>query len=186
MSQPIRAFIAVRFEPPRALCSVIATLGALGGSVKCVADEGLHVTLKFLGDTDPNDITEISRLVSGAAAGHSPFEARVVGLGAFPTPERPSVVWAGLSGAEPLIAIAGALETAVEPLGFARERRPFHPHLTLARVRSRPPAELGALVRQQASREFGTARVDALELLQSELGPRGPRYTTLATAKLGE
>jgi 2'-5' RNA ligase len=184
MSQPIRAFIAVQLAAPRALRSVVSTLAAMGGPVKAVSDDDLHVTLKFLGDTDPNQVADISRLVTTAAAGHSAFEARIVGLGAFPTPHRPSVVWAGLVGAEPLIAIAGALETSLEPLGFSRERRPFQPHLTLARVRSRPPAELGVLLREQASREFGTARVDAVELMQSQLGPKGSRYTKLATAKL--
>jgi 2'-5' RNA ligase len=80
----------------------------------------------------------------------------------------------------------GALEKSLEPLGFAREGRAFHPHVTLARIRSRPPAELGALLREQAAREFGSVTIDAVELIQSELGPRGSRYTTLATARLGD
>jgi 2'-5' RNA ligase len=184
MSQPIRAFIAVKIAAPRALRSMISTLGTMGGSVKAVSDDALHVTLKFLGDTDPGQISEIARIVQAVSEPHSALEVRLVGLGAFPGVHRPSVVWAGLENAETLVVIANALETALEPLGFSRERRPFRPHLTLARIRSKPPAELGTLLRDQATREFGTAKIDAVELIQSELGPRGSRYTMLATVAL--
>jgi 2'-5' RNA ligase len=184
MAKSVRAFIAVKVEAPRSLRAVISALGEMGGPVKAVDSDILHVTLKFLGDTDPRQLGDVGQAVQAAAAGRSAFQLRIAGLGAFPTPARPSVVWAGLEEAEPLVEIATDLETSLEALGFACESRPFHPHLTLARVRSRPPGELGALLRDQATRNFGSAKIDTVELMQSDLGPGGPRYTALARAKL--
>jgi len=182
--KPIRAFVAVRIPPPAALRPVLAELAAMGRPLKAVRPDDLHVTLKFLGDTDPRSIPDVARSVAEAAGAPAPFEIELAGLGVFPNPARPTVVWAGIRRAEPLVELACELETRLEPLGFAPERRAFVPHLTLARVKSRPPAELGALLERHRETVFGAAMIDAVLLLQSELRPEGPHYTALATSEL--
>jgi len=111
----------------------------------------------------------------------------VEGLGAFPTPSRPRVVWAGLAGGhEPLAAVAGRVEDELEPLGFEREHRPFSPHVTLGRVREpRLDPRLEAAIREGAAERFGVVRVERLSLMRSDLSPRGARYTELSPHALG-
>lgn len=184
MSNSIRAFIAAKLPAGAALREVVSHLGAMGRAVKPVAADNLHVTLKFLGHVASAQTAEISRVVRAVAEPVAPFQVRIVGLGAFPHALRPSVIWAGLEGAEPLVNIAEGLEAELEPLGFAREKRPFHAHLTLARVKFRPPDDLAALLDEHAATEFGTASIASVELYQSELERDGPRYTVLASAEL--
>ena len=186
MPYPIRTFIAVHVRATRPLRQVIDRFRGLGRALKPVNDEALHVTLKFLGDTDPALVPRIHEEVVAATAGQGAFEMWVAGVGCFPNTDRPRVVWAGLQGAEALVTIAAELERRLEPLGFAPEGRPFRPHLTLARVRdgARPPRELADLLAEHAEAEFGTARVESVVLYQSELRPQGPVYTALATAEL--
>jgi RNA 2',3'-cyclic 3'-phosphodiesterase len=186
MSRRIRAFIAVKIEATPPLRKVLAELGTLGRAVRPVGADGLHVTLKFLGDTDLNLIPDVARTVEAVTSGVAAFEVRFVGLGAFPRRDRPSVVWAALQHAEPLCAMADQLDLRLSGLGFAAENRRFVSHLTLARVKARPPAELDEIIERHAATDFGMAAIDAVELLQSELTPAGPIYTTLATVPLGD
>lgn len=185
MPKPLRTFIAVRIRATRPLRDVLDQLKTFGRSLKTVYPDNLHATLKFLGDTDPAAISEIGRTLEQAVAGVSPFELRMTGLGAFPDEKRPRVVWAGLERAEPLVALAAELETRLEPLGFPAEGRPFKPHLTLARLRGRPPEGLPALLAEHPATDFGTMSIDSIELYQSDLGTHGPKYTPLLSAELG-
>lgn len=156
----------------------------MGRPVKPVSADNLHLTLKFLGDTNPTRIPEISKAVSEAVNGEKIIEGRIVGLGAFPRIQRPSVIWAGLENGEPLIRIAECLETKLSGLGFHPEQKPFHPHLTLARIKSKPPAELAELLNENPATDFGVVSIASVELFQSELQPNGPRYAVLASAEL--
>jgi 2'-5' RNA ligase len=180
MSKPIRAFIAVRIPPSPQLRQVIAQLERFGRPVKACDSRALHVTLKFLGDTRAETVPAVAQLVADAVQSTAAFTVRLTGLGAFPNAERPTVVWAGIEQAQTLIQLAGDLEDRLKPLGFAPENRRFRPHLTLARIKSRPPADLLELLNEHAATNFGTAELNALEILQSELRPQGPHYTTLA------
>jgi len=180
----IRTFIAVKIPASPPLRKVARQLAEMGQPVKSVAVDNLHVTLKFLGESDPELLPEIGDIVRAAAAPELAFQLRVVGLGAFPHLGRPSVDWAGMEDAETLVAIAEKLEKRLKPLGYQPARRKFHPHLTLARVRSKPPAELRTLVTEHESTEFGAATVESVLLVQSELRPEGARYTILHSTKL--
>lgn len=116
-----------------------------------------------------------------------PFEAQIRGLGAFPSVTRPRVIWAGvLDGAPEMIELARRVDTALAALGFAREERPFSPHVTLGRVRrpGRDPTLSEALT-GGSGREFGRMGVPGACLMRSELSPRGARYTELAAVPLG-
>jgi len=147
----------------------------------------LHLTLKFLGAVPEARIDSVAGALSEASLGACPFEARIRGLGAFPSAGRPRVIWAGVTeGAREMIELARCVDVALAALGFPRDERPFSPHVTLGRVRQpgRNPALSDALGSATA-REFGQMRVPSASLMRSELGPRGARYTELATVRLG-
>lgn len=181
----IRAFIAGTITPTPSLRSVIETLDRMGRAVRPVRADHLHVTLKFLGDVAAERVPEIARVMQSTVATHEPFEVRVVGLGAFPRRERPSVVWAGMEDARPLVDLAEELELALDDLGYPPEARAFHPHLTLARIKSRPPEELDELFDRHEKEEFARQLVEEVRLYQSELGRDGAVHTIVAAADLG-
>jgi len=152
-----------------------------------VTTGNLHLTVKFLGAVAEDRIEAIAGALTGAVVGAAAFEAQIEGLGAFPSAARPRVVWAGVTaGAGAMGDLAGRVDEALAALGFAREARPFSPHVTLGRVRQpgRAPALTEAL-RGAVGRPFGRLRVARACLMRSELSPRGARYTELAGARLG-
>jgi 2'-5' RNA ligase len=152
--------------------------------VAWVARHNVHLTLKFLGAVEAARRDAVARALADAAAGCSCFDLTVRGLGAFPTSTRPRVLWAGLDeGAAPAAALARRVDQALVALGFAPEPRPFAAHVTLGRVRA-PRANPRLAEALAESGAFGRQRVDRLVLMHSQLSPRGPRYTELATAPL--
>jgi 2'-5' RNA ligase len=183
----LRCFIAIKIPLFESLRPVLKALGRMGGPVKAVDAENLHVTLKFLGNTAADLVPQIVSLLQQAASGvGTPCVFDVRALGAFPHAERPQVIWAGLEGIELLSTLAGDLETGLEPLGFAREGRPFAPHLTLARIKARPPQALHDLLARHRETAFGRVEIRDVELMQSEPGSEGVRYTVLATTPFGD
>jgi 2'-5' RNA ligase len=151
--------------------------------VAWVAEENLHVTVKFIGSTDETRVEAVLQALRASTATARAFEVTIRGLGAFPTPSRPRVLWAGLEPAEPLAALAAEVDRAVAALGVPPEARPFAAHVTLGRVRAlrRNPRLADALARPA---ELGALPVRGVSLMRSELSPRGARYTELATVLL--
>ena len=142
MPDTARLFIAVKIAPSRPLRKILTRLGMLGRVVKPIGADNLHLTLKFLGETDLPLVPQISDCVAAAAATHASFSLQLEGLGAFPHVRRPSVIWVGLQGAEPMVEIAGALEQLLKPLGFEQERRLFgRPRSTIYPIRSVPVSD---------------------------------------------
>jgi 2'-5' RNA ligase len=191
MPRTVRTFIAVHLHPSGPLRALLASLADMGPAVRPVAADNLHVTIKFLGETDAALIPVIAQALRECVADHEPFALRLSGLGAFPQRGRPSVVWASIAeddgaadGHAALCEIAAALEAALEPHGFPRESKTYHPHLTLARIKFKPPPELAELFDQHAATDFGTETVTQVTLYQSDLRPQGPLYTPLATVEL--
>lgn len=178
--RPIRCFIAVTFslEVVEAVTRVIDHL-RVAGDVRWVSPEQIHVTLKFLGSALPADLERAGEEAQKIANACSPFMVELEGLGVFPTLTRPRVVWLGVgAGAEQLCALARGVETACAAAGFAREKRGFHPHLTLGRVRSpRDAAALTARLRDETPERIGTADVTEFLLMESDLRPQGAVYT---------
>ena len=184
MADPLRTFIAVSMPRNNELARVIRSLGEMGSALKPVSSDNLHITLKFLGDTPQVHVADISAILQKATAGTDSFEMELLGLGAFPRIERPAVVWAGVEGGEPLIQIAGRLDVELNELGYPRERRSFTPHLTIARVRRKPPQELFDLFDRHTATRFGSVPVETVKLYQSELRPEGSVYSVLSEAAL--
>ena len=144
-----------------------------------VAADNLHITLKFLGGIEDTRLSDIADAV-GAAADVRAFDIELRGVGAFPTPTRPRVIWAGAADAPAFAELAAGVDRALVALGFPPEERGFTPHVTLGRVREprRDPALASALT-AGATRPFGMFRVARVSLMRSDLSSRGARYTEL-------
>lgn len=185
MSDPVRAFVAIRVPPSPGLNEILAELGSLGRAVRPVAAENLHLTLKFLGDTDPDWLRDVGDILSGVGRRSAAFEVSLSGVGAFPSLSRPSVIWTGMAPEEPVIQLAAAVEAALVEYGFSAESRPFRAHVTLARIKRRPPRELADRLARRVQTELSRVLVDELVLMRSDLTPDGSRYTPLFMARIG-
>jgi len=193
MSEMIRAFIAIPLPE-----EVLAQLGRVQrrlerqvppGSVRWVRPEGIHLTLKFLGDTPERKVPAIGAAL-GAVARNAPVCTFTVGgLGCFPNPRRPRVVWVGVQ--EPtgrLAALQDAIEEVVAPFGYPPEGRGFTPHLTLGRVRRKVDrsdvARIGEAVVAAEVGDLGEVRVEQFVLFRSILRPTGAEYIPLGEFRL--
>jgi 2'-5' RNA ligase len=182
-----RGFVAVEVPSTPTLAAFVAELRAASRGLKVVAADQLHLTLKFLGETDEGLIPEIASVIRAACTGIAPFTVRLRGTGAFPGLTRMNVVWVGLEGAGPFARIAAALETGLEPLGFPVERRTWKPHVTIARVKGRQDLDnVRRLIESHASDEFGVHLFDSVHLKRSVLTPQGPVYSVLESVRLGD
>lgn len=189
----LRTFIAIELD--ETLRSAIARMQgkfkrlAPSGSVKWVAPEGIHLTLKFLGDTPASRLDEIAAVLRVACAPCAPFEFSVEGRGCFPNTRRPRVVWVAVRDkGQTLARLQTAVERHVAPMGWPTEERGFSPHLTLGRVsKNAGPAEaaaVGQMIEKSVVEGIGVQRVTAVNLIQSELRPTGAVYTTLVSVPL--
>jgi len=184
----IRTFVAVPvpLEVTRPLAAFAGKVGPEAGRIRWVDPESMHLTLFFLGDVVEDRVPIIEEALERAAAGVRPFTARLDELGAFPDLERPRVIWVGISeGAQQLGELKEAVDGVLEPLGFEPDRRPFHPHLTLGRVKKagRRGAVAGAASRWNLP--AGSWTVDRLVFYQSTLTRKGAIYQQLAAPRLG-
>jgi 2'-5' RNA ligase len=191
--EQIRSFVAIELpqEAKNGLASLRRELGRDEHRfVKWVDPGGIHLTLKFLGNIPSKRATEITEAMAKAVQGLSPFLLEISGLGAFPSVKRARVVWVGVGGElDKLSALQQNIDSALAPLGFAREERPFVPHLTVARVREgASPAERGSLGELVGSATFEDkypVEVEAVKLMRSRLTPTGAIYTCLSAVALG-
>ena len=186
----MRIFVAVELDEPcrRALAAVQEVLKGAAGGVRWVRPEGIHLTLKFIGPLDEQDLPAAVECLEAAAAGSVPFTMEVAGLGGFPARGTPRVIHVGVR--EPtgtLLALQAAVEAGLaERLAIAPEGRPYVPHLTLGRVKDRracPPME--RIAQAVADQQFGSVRVDSMVLMKSDLHAGGAVYTPLHRFALG-
>lgn len=181
-----RAFVSVDIEPSKTLASLLETLRRSGGDLKVVRPQNLHVTLKFLGDTEQSLVGEIVERLREAVADTQPFDLSLRGMGAFPTLTNIKVVWVGMDDGAALGGIAERLEDSFSEMGFRKERRGFRPHLTVARARSgRGMAPVADTITANAATDFGGQRVDRVVLKKSVLTPKGPIYSDVERVPLG-
>jgi 2'-5' RNA ligase len=186
----IRAFIAV--DIPDDIREAVAGAQArlkrarAGVKVSWTKIENAHITLQFLGYVEEPVVPSISAALDAVAAGHAPFDLPVAGAGAFPNEHRPRVLWVGCEDAAGrLKALATGVQQAMEPLGFRPEHREFSAHLTLGRAKF-PKLDV-ALTRALESIKdgaFGTVRVEAIHLFESQLHPQGSIYSKLSSHRL--
>jgi 2'-5' RNA ligase len=188
MQKTIRTFIAVPIPDAVAvfLRQVQAQLQSLGRNIRWVATQNIHLTLKFLGEIDPIRIPAVAAQLDSAAGSIPPFAIKARGVGVFPNLRNARVVWVGLAGdIDRLIAIQATLESGLESIGFSREARGFHAHLTIGRTLRRIDARtLDAALEPLSDATSDAFPVDRLTLFKSMLKPAGAEYTSLYTAHL--
>jgi RNA 2',3'-cyclic 3'-phosphodiesterase len=183
----MRTFIALNLPASdrHALQQALAPAGQRGLPVRWTDHDGLHLTLKFLGEIDGAQVAPLGAMLLQVAARHSPLALRLGGFGAFPSLRRAGVLWVGVAADAPLIELQRDLEDALASLGFPREQRAFRPHLTVARTRrgAREPD----VNRIAGDFDYASAvAVDTVDLMLSHPGAGGSRYETLLQAALGK
>ena len=177
-AKPLRLFVAI--EIPEGVKDGVEAAFApwreAFPKARWVPRENQHVTLKFLGRTWPRLVDWVPEQVEAAAAAVARFTVRLQGVGSFPSAKRGRALWAGFEDADPIGALAAEIEAALVD-EFPSEKRPFHPHLTVAR--SDPPLKLPAGY-SGTELESDEWEVDRVVLFRSHLGRPGPRYEPLA------
>jgi 2'-5' RNA ligase len=171
-----RLFWAVPLEPGPRLRDVLTELQRWRAVLRLTNPDQWHLTLKFLGDTPPERFPD---LFAAAARLTCPPATAVTcrGLGVFPPRGRPTVLWAGLDDAPGLVRLAEELDAAMVLLGYAPERRRFHPHLTLARLKAPLPRPMQHWYERHQAADWGTLLLRELVLYRSQLTPQGSLYT---------
>ncbi len=186
----IRTFIAIDLPDAvrDSLRSLEQELLKTQAPVSWVKPESVHLTIKFLGNVAPEQISSIQEAMREVAAATVPFRIKPLGCGAFPSIKQMRVVWVGLRGfsedSEPLLKLQQAMEKTLAPMGFKEEDRPFKPHLTLGRVKGRRHLrELQEIIMANQAFEAEAFDVDKVVLYKSELRPEGARYSQLYRAE---
>lgn len=183
-NQRARTFIAVPVQPPRGLRKVLEKLEQMGSAVRPIPADQMHITLKFLGPTELEDVMPVCRILKEMRNQFKCVRLAFKGLGAFPREDRPNVIWAGVKDETLLAEMAKHLEREMEMLGYPRERKGFHAHLTLARIKAKPPEELFQLLSDRRDAEWGEVTLDTLKFYRSELKPQRSQYHEMQTVRL--
>jgi 2'-5' RNA ligase len=170
----MRLFVAV--PVPDELKERVASVGREieGEGISLVRPGNMHLTLRFLGEVQPEKVHDIEDRLSGIA--FAPFACSLRGVGAFPNPDYIRVVWAGCASGGKLEELAGRVMESLR--GFGGDER-FSAHLTIARVKRK--TDLKAFLEKHKETDFGSFEAAGFRLVRSELGPGGPAYTTLSS-----
>ena len=191
--EQVRSFVAIELpeELKRELIELVGQLkSGVHSGVKWVDPNGIHLTLKFLGNVAVDRLDEVTDALADATRGIAPFRLAVRGLGVFPNPRRVRVAWVGLSGeTDQLRRLHEQVESGLARLGFTVESRPFTGHLTLARVRDQvSPDErqrFGQLIESSGFEAEHDIEVDAIHLMKSQLTRQGAIYSRISSVGLG-
>jgi 2'-5' RNA ligase len=184
----MRLFIALELpdEIKQGIARVQEQLKRSGASAGWTRPEGMHLTLKFLGEVSEEKVSAIVAALNDAAKGFGKLKLEIAGAGAFPNAKNPRVIWLGVTGdVEKLGALQSSVENAMEKSGFEREARKFIPHLTLARIKLPNPRDNW----QQAidaikDVNLGGFEAGRVSLMQSELKREGSVYTEIGGVEL--
>ncbi len=187
----MRLFIAIELPPEikDALGQLQVQLNASGANVKWVEPQNIHLTLKFLGDTDDKEIDAIMRILEEVAGEKMDFTIRISSLGAFPSLDSIRVIWAGIDQGDTIACqIAKDLEERIAYIGIAKEKRPFSSHITIGRTKSslnpgKLARDIGILEKALEGKNL-EFRVQKITLFKSTLTPKGPVYEALKAANL--
>jgi len=182
----VRTFIALLIPDPwiEYLGRVERDLEDQMTGLSWVKPDNMHITIRFLGDLGDSGVKRAGEAARRGAEGHAAFHARLGPMGAFPRPERPRLLWAGLSvGKDEAVALAKAVNQSLKAGGFGPPDKPFKPHITLARVRERAQGVDG-FRRYTPPEPPASALLDRIVVMKSDLHPAGARYTPLEEIRL--
>lgn len=177
----MRLFVAIEIpsEIRNALAVFLKELRGVAPQAKWVRAENLHVTLKFLGETDAARARAIESAL-GSIRSAQPVALEFHRLGFFPNERRPRVFWVGMEASANLKPLVENIDRSLHQLGFPLEDRPFAPHLTLARFNPPGlPPKLGSMVTEHSFRRFGSLTAREFHLIESKLKSTGAEHTTL-------
>ena len=185
----VRLFVAVEIENSDVLLRILkvkryVSSCSKGKGIKPVEDENVHLTLRFIGEVPENLLPEISECVKLASSFPS-FTMKILGLGAFPSPSRPRVIWVGVDeGAKKLKELRKQLETCLSRYSKP-DRNRFVPHITIARVKGKYDLScLREILTAYEKHVFGVSSVTQVKLKKSVLRPEGPIYSDVTVVKL--
>jgi 2'-5' RNA ligase len=190
----IRVFLGINFPVAavRRLADEMAALarpvGEAGWRVSWVPASNLHLTMKFLGQVEEAAVDPLRGRLARGLAPRTPFEMELKGMGAFPSLSQPRIVWAGVQAGAQLAALHKDIEGWCEELGFAREERIFHPHVTVGRVKEAGATPIAPLIEARAATGFGSGRAGEVVIYQSRLQRvqgRNAEYVALARVAIG-
>lgn len=182
----VRTFVALMIPRPWAdyLAQVERDLAGRMSGLSWVKPENVHLTIRFLGDLGDSGVRRAGDSVRRGAEPHAAFAAKLGELGAFPSPNRPRVLWAGFGeGAPEAIALARSVNQSLQRDGFGPPDKPFRPHVTLARVRERAQG-VEAFLDYAPPPVPDAALLDHVVVMKSDLHPTGARYTPLVEIRL--
>ncbi len=175
-----RGFIAIEIPAAPKILEFENEIKKSGADVKLVEPHNIHITLKFLGDTEEKQIDEIHKSIQNAVQHSTPFPITLKGTGVFPNENYLKVVWIGIIDNGIISGIARCIDEQLCNLGFQREKRGFSPHLTIGRVKTaRNKHQLLQTIQSFRETEFSSENVRSILLKKSDLTPNGPVYTTV-------
>lgn len=184
----MRSFIAVNMpgEMRKEIWESAAPLRECEKTIRWVAPEAIHLTLKFLGEISANQEDAVWKALNASANGVPPFVLPLARFGAFPNTRRPTVIWLGCESPSPLQLLQRQIEECMSEIGFPRETRAFSPHVTLGRLRrGAKSSQVGGLAHLLDRLDYsGAVSVSSVELMKSELCPAGANYTVRQSVEL--
>jgi len=184
----VRAFISIEIPHPirEEIARLAEPLKGIRGRVSWSGPNNMHMTLKFLGDCTRGRLGAISKKLAAIGARHKPFQIGFEGMGVFPRPAAPKVIWLGIGeGKEPLAQLANDVRSSMESIGFKPETRPFKPHITLGRVKYlTQPYELADAMASVPKISIEPVIADYIYLMRSQLDPKGAVYTVIERLSL--
>jgi 2'-5' RNA ligase len=184
----VRTFIAIMLDGSlhNTLTEVVEKFASSKASVKWVAPENTHVTLKFLGNVDEARLEEVYTACERATEGFGPIELEMKAVGCFPTMNRPKIVWLGIERGTDLVKeIQQSIESELELAGFPSEQREFTAHLTIGRVKGKEGiSNLCRLLEEDRNVFIGSMRAEKISVMKSKTTPAGAIYTELKSIPL--
>jgi 2'-5' RNA ligase len=184
----LRCFIAI--ETPESVKEIIGNimdiLTKTDADVKWVPYENIHITLKFLGNTDEALITPIKNALCKKLLPYKPFYIKITDIGYFPGSRRPRVIWLGIEESEVLGKLHSDINNEMVFFGYEEEKRKFSPHFTIGRVRSQKRIqEMIKTMNEFSTPSFEDIEIRNITLMKSELNPAGAKYHRLAEIPFG-
>lgn len=180
-----RGFIAIDINVTPNILNLLKDITNSNADVKLVEPQNIHITLKFLGDVQEDNIEDIEQIMKDSVKEIEPFTLKLGGTGVFPNQNYIRVVWVGIKDAEIIETISRSIDERLSQLGFKREKRGFSAHLTIGRVKTAKNKQLLLkVIERYKDFEFSTQEVNSIKLKKSDLTPKGPIYTTLREVKL--
>ncbi|MEW6410614.1 MAG: RNA 2',3'-cyclic phosphodiesterase [Nitrospirota bacterium] len=187
----IRSFIAIEIpqDVKDTIVEIQKNLRKIGANIRWVKTDGIHLTLKFLGDIKETDISKIEARLKNVCNGFLPFILKVKDMGVFPDIKRPRIIWIGIEDASgTLQQLQGKIDFVIKDFCSKKEKRErFTPHLTIGRIKLpyRDAGLLSEAMDEFEKSEVGTFEAKEVSLIKSDLKPEGAMYTTLARISIG-